>query len=182
MFTPISDWAPNSWQHFIFTLTNNSIKLYVNSLLKGEINLRGLDIVNYNTRPSFYIGSSVGARYGLNNELSYVSNLFRGKFADVKIYDYSIDPNLYYLFIRSFLKGQDLQWEMPTPNIQYVERIERVFKNKIPGSKSSFFSINVKGLSSLTDHTKKIVEEEIRKLVLNIKPAYTNFLKINWID
>ena len=108
--------------------------------------------------------------------------MFKGKFADIKIYDYVINPNLYYLFVRAFLKGQDLQWEMPTPNIQYVERIERVFKNKIPGSKSSFFSINVKGLSSLTDQTKKIVEEEIRSLILKIKPTYTNFLKINWID
>lgn len=182
LLTSIDNWAPNSWQHFILTGSNNSFKLYVNGLFKGEVSLAGLSSLNYNTRPSFYIGSSAGARYGLNTELAHFSNFFRGKFADIKIYNYAINPNLYYLFIRAFLKGQDLQWEMPTPNIQYVERIDRMFKNKIPGSKSPFFSINVKGLSSLDEQTKKIVEEELRILIQKTKPTYTNFLKINWID
>jgi hypothetical protein len=75
-----------------------------------------------------------------------------------------------------------MYWSLPTPSIQYIEKIERMFKNKIPGAKSTYFNLKLSGTQVTDRQTQIIIEEEIRRIVAKIQPAYANFLKVHWAD
>ena len=86
------------------------------------------------------------------------------------------------MFQRAAIPGQNVYWTIPTPSIQYIETIERMFKNKIPGAKSSFFNIKICGTQITDPTTRSIIEQEIRTLIEEIKPVHANFLQVNWVD
>lgn len=176
------NWAPNSWQHIVLTLKNKKFSVYNNTKLIGEISYEGNEFISFHTRPTFFVGSPVGSRYGLNNELKCNSSLFKGKIDYVKIYNYCLDPKNLEMFLRASIISENLYWEMPTPSLQYTETLERVFKNKIPGSKSSMFNLNIKGAAGLDAASKQLLTREIENIVKDISPMYVNLLKINWLE
>ena len=69
---------------------------------------------------------------------------------------------------------------MAIGNRNYIDEIERTFKFKVPGRKSEFYNIDVRG-SNITDESlkSKIVDKVIEHLG-NISPAYTKLNKVDW--
>jgi hypothetical protein len=163
-------------------LRNRSFKIYVNAVKNLELNYTGEYELSYELRPPFYIGTPVGSQSGFNNEIAYTSSIFNGYFEDIKMYDYALKPETLELFLRAALFGQDLYWSMPVPEIQYVEKIERMFKHKLPGAKSQFYSVKING-SKITDQaTRAIIEEQIKQIVQQLQPANVDLLKVHWVD
>lgn len=178
----LDNWNTNSWQHLVLTLKNRTFTLYNNSIPIINLNYSGEYEMSFESQPSFFVGSPVGFQFGLNYETKKCSSIFNGLIQDIKIYDYAIEQKNLEMFLRQALKASDLRWYVHTPNVQYIETIERFFKNKIPGSKSSFFNIKLYGTGITDPTTRQIIEEGIRNLVSKIQPAYVNFLKVKWID
>lgn len=181
-YWPINDWNFKRWQHFILTLKNRTFTLYNNSLPIMKFSYPGNQTLSYVNQPSFFIGSPTGARFGFNYEIGNSTSLFNGSIQDVRIYDYAIEPNRLEMFLRATTVAEDLHWTLPTPMIQYIETIERFFKNKLPGSKSPLFNIKLYGTQIKDPGTRKIIENEIRALVTKIKPAYIDMVKVIWIE
>lgn len=186
---PIDEWGTNSWQlvHILAknsTTGGGSIALHIN----GDNN-PGITIdygqhlqISLEHRPGLYIGTPLGSESGFNKELKYPAAIFNGIFEDVKIYDYALPTSYLKLFKNKAYIAEDLRFNITTPALQYTEQIERMFKHKIPGAKSSFFNIKITG-SSITDSaTKLLIEQEIRKRVQELKPMHTDFLNIIWVD
>lgn len=181
-FYSIKDWNNNTWQHIILTLKNKEFNLYVNGAKRIKFAYSGAYNLDYENRPSFFIGSPTGEIIGYNQEIENCASIFNGSIHDIKIYDYAIEEKNFEMFQRAFLLAEDIYWSCPTPEIQYIETVERMFKNKIPGSKSTFFNIVLGGTQVKDEKTRLIIEEEIRSIVENIKPTYTNLLKVIWVD
>lgn len=181
-YVPMSLWDNKSWNHFIVTLNNNEFKLYINTIEQGNIPYSGQYEVSYETQPTFFIGTPVGSKYGFNKEIQYSSAIFNGYIESIKFYDYSISKEKLEMFLRASTPAQNLYWTLPTPTLQFLERIDRLFKNKIPGAKSPYFNIKLRGTKIDDPQTRTIVEEEIREVVSKIKPIYAEFLKITWIE
>lgn len=181
-YWPIDDWSFRKWQHFVLTLRNKTFKLYNNSIPILTRSYLGSQDLTFLTQPSFFIGSPVGIRFGFNYEIKNTSAIFNGSIQDIKVYNYAIQQENLEMFLRASILADDVQWTIPTPMVQYIETIERFFKNKIPGAKSSLFNIKVCGMEIKDPGTRKIIEEGIRELVSKIKPAYTDMIKVKWID
>lgn len=181
-YLPMNPWDWKSWQHIGLTLSNRSFKCYLNGIKFSEINYTGQYELSYESQPTLFIGSPVGSRFGFNREIASPSALFNGKFEDIKIYDYAIPPEQFEMFLRASIPAQNIYWSLPTPVIQYIEKVERMFKNKIPGAKSAEFNLKIKGTGIEDEKTKTIIEEEIRTAVAKLKPAYADFLKLQWVD
>lgn len=181
-YTPLTNWDNNSWNHFIITLENKTFTLYINGIKQSTLNYSGQYDLSYETQPTLFIGSPAGSKYGFNKEIAYPSAIFNGKIEYIKIYNYAMNPSNFEMFLRASIPAQDVYWTLPTPVLQYVEQIERLFKNKIPGAKSSFFNIKLRGTEITDPNTRAIIEEEIRTIVAKIKPVYVEFLKVTWID
>lgn len=179
---PIDSWKAKSWQHLALTLKNRKYALYNNGSLVLELPYSGSYEITYETQPAFFIGTPVGAKKGFNEEIGKTTAIFNGKIQNVEIYNYAIEQKNLEAFLRAAIPAQNIYWSLPTPTIQYMETIERMFKNKIPGAKSSFFNIKLCG-SSITDKkTQMLIEEAIRNIVEQIKPTYATLLEVKWVD
>lgn len=181
-YSSMGNWDSPSWQHIILTLQNRTFKLYVNGTKVIEIPYSGQYELSYELQPTFFVGTPGGSQSGFNQEISYTSAIFNGLFEDIKIYDYVLDVKTLELFQRASIPAQSMLWSLPTPSIQYIEKIERMFKNKIPGAKATYFNLKLSGTQITDEQTRTIIEQEIRNIVSKIQPAYANFLNVHWID
>ena len=181
-YSSIADWDLRSWQHIALTLQNRVFNLFVNGLKIADLPYSGQYELSYELQPTLFIGSPTGSQIGINNEIGYTSLIFNGIIQDVKMYDYVLDARKLELFQRASIPAQNMYWSLPTPSIQYIEKIERMFKNKIPGAKATFFNLKLHGMNITDAQTRAIIEQELRVIVSKIKPAYTNFLNVHWID
>ena len=179
---PIENWENDSWQHMALVYKNRVFSLFVNGMLMLEISLGGRYALSYELQPLFFVGSSGGSQSGLNEEVRRVAQMFVGKIGDIKIYNYALDRSKFDILLKSFWTSNDIFWVIPSPLTHYVEKIERLFKNKIPGSKSAMYRINIRGSKISDDNTKQIIEDHINELSQQIQPGHTDFIKINWID
>lgn len=179
---PISEWNLKSWQHITVTLRNRTFKIYINGKKVSEVSYTGQYDVSYELQPSMFIGSPVGSHLGFNQEIKYPSMLFNGIIQDVELYNYELDQIKLEIFQQAPIVAQNMVWSLPIPSVQYVEQIERMFKNKIPGAKATYFNLKLCGTQITDAQTRKLIEEEIRSIVAEIKPTYTNFLGVHWVD
>lgn len=178
----LENWNYDSWQHIALILKNKRFSLHSNGSLVSELRYSGKYEVTYELQPAFFIGTPAGVQYGFNNEVGRTTAIFNGLIQDVKIYDYALESTNLEMFQRAAIPAQNIYWTLPTPSIQYIETVERMFKNKLPGAKSSFFNIKLCGTQIKDPTSRAIIEEEIKNVVEQIKPAYATFLKVNWID
>ena len=181
-YSPIKEWEFKYWQHFVLTLKNRTFTLYNNSLPIATHSYSGSQEVNFLTQPSFFIGTPTGSRFGFNYEIGNTSMIFNGSIQDIKIYDYAIEQKNLEMFLRASILAESMHWSIPTPLVQYIETIERFFKHKVPGAKSSLFNIKLYGTQIKDPITRKVIEEGVRNLVAKIKPAYTDMIGIKWVD
>lgn len=179
---PISNWENGSWQHLTVVFCNQTFTIYNNESKIGYLDVPDRYSLDYTNQPALYIGSPTGNRIGYNNELQCSSSIFNGQIGDFRIYNYALPYDYISFFVKSTISASDLVWYCPTPVIQYVEEIEQMYKHKLPGSKSSLFNLKIVGSGITNEVTKKLVETEIRTLIKTNKPAYSELLKIIWID
>ena len=179
---PIHNWDKQSWQHIVVVLKNHRFNVYNNGQEIITLLHPGLYELTYEDQPGFYVGSPGGVQVGFNQEIANYSAIFNGVFESIKIYDYALNPKNLEMFQRAAIPAENMYWTLPTPSIQYIEQIERMFKNKIPGAKASYFRIKLHGSQIKDVETRAIIEQEVRNLISEIKPAYTDFLGIQWID
>lgn len=178
----IGNWDKKSWQHFVVVLRNKKFDVYVNGQLIISLDYKSTYDLSYELQPMFFIGTAGGSQSGFNREIEYTSSVFNGLIQDIKIYNYALKQTQLETFIRASIPAEDIYWSLPVPNIQYVEKVERMFKNKIPGSKSTFYKIKLRGTSIQDTKTRELIEQQITQLVSELQPAYTNFLEVQWID
>lgn len=178
----INDWEKESWHHFLLTYQNRRLMLYVDGHKKLDQTLADHLRFTYDNQPSLHIGASLGSKESFNTEVQYTSNMFNGKIGAVQIYDYAIKEDVLPFFLKATVVEQSLQWYYPTPSTQYVEEIEKMYKHKLPGAKSSYYNLKLIGTNIKDSMTQSIVESEIRELIDQIAPTYTDLLQINWID
>jgi hypothetical protein len=61
-----------------------------------------------------------------------------------------------------------------------VEEIVRFFKFKMPGQKSQFYNIHLKGMQIEDMSVRKLIEDIIKDSIKKIEPLYTSLYRIIW--
>lgn len=179
---PIENWPNNSWQHFTIILKNKTLTSYINGQKAASFSFSGRHSLSYELQPLFFIGTSGGSQVGFNQEVRNVSQMHEGLVGDLKIYNYALDESLLEIFLKGFITANDIYWNMPVPLMQYVEKIERMFKNKIPGIKSPLYRVKIRGTNITDAKTKEIITEHLQNSLTKMHPGYTDFLEIQWVD
>jgi len=170
------------WHHIAVVLKNDNINFYINNTLRGSLQLPSNANFNYEFKNNLFIGCPTGKAENLNKEIASKSVIWNGYIDSIKIYDYPIKSEFIKYFLREKTIADNMYWNIQTAALQYVEGIDRFFKHDLPGSKSAFFNIKING-SGITDNTiKQRLENEIKSAVLQIKPAYAELLKVEWVD
>lgn len=178
---PVQYLTNNTWHLITATYKNRTLSIYVDTRLRDQLVLPGNYNISYLRKNDLYIGTPTGKFANLNLETNSKALIFDGYLDNIKIYDYAITPSFLNMFVRSQFVAQDLYWSIPTTPIQYVEAVDRFFKHKAPGSKSTFFKIKIAGLGITDPNTRVTIEEAIKASVNQIKPGTSELIAIEWV-
>jgi len=179
---PVNYFIDNTWYLISVTIKNHVVSLYINNALRDKLYLPLYKNLNYIYKNNLYIGCPCGKSDNLNTEINSTSIIWNGYIDSVRVYDYAIDSKFIQFFIREKTNAIDMIWNIPTAALQYVEAIDRFFKHNSPGSKSTFFNIRITGTKITDTNIRTRIENDIKLAVLKIKPAYTELLRVEWID
>ena len=170
------------WHLITVTLKNNNAKIFVNNYIRDSLQIPVNADFNYEYRNDTIVGCPCGKTQNLNLEIGSQKIIWNGVIDSIRVYDYAIEPKFIQYFVREKTNADDIDWNIQTADLQYVEVIDRFFKHRLPGSKSIFFNIRLTG-SKITDPAiRQRIENDIKLAVSQIKPAYSELLRVEWID
>jgi len=179
---PVQYFVDKTWHLITATYKNRTMSLYVDNYLRDTLTILNNTDLNYEFKNDLFIGCPCGKADNLNKDINSTSIIWNGYIDSIKIYDYCIDSKLIEFFLREKILADNIQWNIPTSPLQYVEVIDRFFKHRQPGSKSVFFNIKLTGAKITDFETKKQIETDIKLAIEQIKPAYAELLRVEWID
>lgn len=181
------------WHNFTlsFDTTKGNVKLFID----GEIVARTTsdvnpyqftyNITNYRNEPRVIIGTSPAKNGTLNSKIRQPGTyVFNGGFNEIRLYNKPLsDYTIRYISRNGFNDVyDDMVWNMPTGTNQYLEEIERFFQHRLPGNKSQFFNLKIRGYLPTNDIVQQVFEDSIRQVITKIVPAYTQLKDIIWVD
>jgi len=179
---PVEGLVNFNWHLITATFKDKTLSLYIDKTFRGNLLLPDNVSLNYDFVNNLYIGTPAGEAENFNTEIASTSVIWNGGIDSIKIYDYAIDPKFLEYFIREKTISQDIVWDIPTGSLQYIETIDRFFKHRLPGSKSAFFNIKITGTHITDSVLRNKIENDIRKAIQQLKPAYTELLNLEWVN
>lgn len=179
---PANNLVDDIWHLITVTIKNSVIGLYIDNTLLGSIVVPRSSVIDYDFKNDLYIGCPTGKNSNLNSEINSNNIIWNGFIDSIKIYDYAIDPRFIRYFVLAKITFADIVWNIPTTPIQYIEGIDRVFKNRLPGHKSSFFNLKVVGTNIKDLPTRNRIERDLRLAIEQTKPGYSELLNIEWVE
>lgn len=172
----------NDWHLITVTLKGSSANLYINKELRGTLQIPGTTNFTYSYKNDLYIGTPCGKNGNYNTDIQSKSIIWNGYIDSVRIYDYAIRENLIQYFIREKTYTNDIEWDIQTASLPYVEVIDQFFKHRLPGHKTGFFNIRLNGTKITDPDIRLKIEEEIKQIITRTKPAYTELFQVEWIN
>lgn len=179
---PVQYLEDSIWHLVTVTFKNNTASIYIDNYLRDRLTIPGNLSFNYNYKNNLMIGCPSGKTQNLNIEIGSQSLIWNGVIDSIRVYDYAIDSKYIQYFVREKTIASDIEWNIPTAALQYVEIIDRFFKHRLPGSKSVFFNIRLTGTNITDLNLRRRIEDDIKLAVSQIKPAYSELLRVEWID
>jgi len=179
---PTSGLVNNKWHHFMvqYNSVSGECNLYVDTALEDTVYVNAGSNIFYYYKNPLLIGANVGKRLPLDTELSIDTFHAKADFKDLRIYNTVLDRSDVMHIYKLELNFYDMTWNMPIGSQEFMEEIERFFKHKVPGIKSQYFNIILKGLNITNEETRSLIEDIIKDTVKKISPAYTELYSIIW--
>jgi hypothetical protein len=179
---PVDGLVNDSWYFVTCTFKNSEMNLYINGKLYESLRIpRNFDL-SYIFKNELFIGTSTGEADNFNKEINNDVLIWNGYLDTVKIYDYALGQNKMEPFIREKIVAQDIVWNVSSTPTQNIETIERLFKHRVPGHKSSFFNIKLTGLKIKDLKIRAQIEKDIRTVIEQIAPVNAKLYTVEWID
>jgi hypothetical protein len=100
---------------------------------------------------------------------------------DFRIYNRALRDADIAILSKENMNIQDIVFTVPAGKRNYLEEIERYFKARIPGQKSTLYNLIIKN-SGITDENLRIAfEQRLIERLRELSPVYTKLNKIKWI-
>jgi hypothetical protein len=180
---PVSALSISDWHMFTFSINanNGSLDLYMDTILRDTTSIPISSSIFYKYETPLLIGTNIGHINPIDEELNKINQLYHlGSFDDLKIYTSPLNnSDIRHIYLTKF-NFKNLVWNMPTGTQSYVEEIVRFFKFKMPGQKSQYYNIHLKGLQIQDVEVRQIIEGIIKDTIQKIAPLYTSLYKIVW--
>jgi len=170
----------NVWLHLALKTQNKKFEFLVNGIKVSTFNMSPSVDISYNKKNSFYYGSFPGKNAELRAELATNSLIFNGHLGDLNLYNYPLKEEYMGRFFLGQWRGQDIIWNLPTSNLNYVEEINRFYQHRFPPSKSKAYKIKISGHNMQSNSLRAYAEHFIRAKVAESEPAYADLLEIEW--
>lgn len=169
---------------FVFDSSTGSAEYYIDSILVDSVNFaKGIYNIKFDYKSALLLGASNIKNKVLNDVIGIQNGYkFIGSVSDLRIYSKSLTNNqlraIYHISPFSY-KIDNLYWNIPTGERNFIECVNQWYKMQITGSKSKFFNIKIHNLP-IDDSLKPIIENSIKNVVRKIIPSYADLNQILW--
>ena len=169
---------------FVFNSSTGSAEYYIDSILVDSITFeKNIYNIKFDYKSSLLLGASTIKNKVLNDVIGIQNGYkFVGAVSDLRIYSKSLSQNqlrAIYLSSPFSYKMDNLYWNIPTGERNFIECVNQWYKMQITGSKSKFFNIKIHNLNA-DDIIKPIIEDSIKNAIQKIVPSYTGLNRIIW--
>lgn len=180
MSVPVTAISNNDWHMFTFTYNQSSANFYMDAMLRDSKSMSYNNAIVYKYENPMILGANVGKLISMDEELDLTSLHFKGKIDDLRIYNIVLNiSDIRHIYLNKFIY-HDIKWNMPTGDQSYLEEVERFFKFKLPGLKSQYYNLKLKGLNITDAATKELIEDIIKNTIKKVTPAYAQLYTIIW--
>jgi hypothetical protein len=178
---PVSGLSVNDWHMFTSIIEDGAVKFYVDAVLRDTISIPISSSVFYKYETPLLIGSNIGQINNFDSEINSPNKFYHsGKIDDLRMYNLPLNTSdIRHLYLAKYT-FKDLIWNIPTSSQTFIEEIDKFFKFKLPGQKSQYYNIHLKGLQITDANTREIIEDIIKNTIQKITPLYTSLYKIIW--
>jgi hypothetical protein len=177
------------WHHFAVTLNpDNILTLYIDgndvvSSLVGDLSAI-YRVYNNKNNPNIIVGTSSFKVKTLAEYTKETTDIYRfnGKVADVRFYRQALnEADIKSLQKRFILTSfTNLKWSVPTGARFYIEKVDRLFKHRMPGAKSNMFNIRIRNSNITNDALRQNIEKNIVASLSKTIPVHTLLKSIIW--
>jgi hypothetical protein len=130
----------------------------------------------------FFIGTAIHTNniplFQYLNDNSF--NCIGVKLKNFYLYDEALNYFDILFHNKIYQKIEDIVFDMPCGKRNYLEEIERYFKFRTPGNKSSVINIVLKNSGINNQQLKDEIEKRISRLLAKAAPAYTKVSQFKW--
>ncbi len=180
---PISSLSQNDWHMFTLSIDNdnNELRFYMDAMLHDSVSIPVSSSIYYKYETSLSLGTNMGQVDIIEKEIKDSLQLYHtGAFDDLRIYTSLLNnSDIRHIYLSKF-DFNDLHWNMQSGIQSYIEEIVRFFKFKMPGQKSQYYNIRLRGLNIYDRDVQIIIENIIKESIKKIAPLYTSLYKIEW--
>jgi hypothetical protein len=176
------------YHHFAFRVDTlkGIFSMYLDGVNVATEYFRQNDFIFNNLlKDPFVVGSTPFFNNQLFFEAAKQMNSFLINNTDIKniyVYDLPLDYCDIGLHNKQGIDFEKIIFDIPSGRRTFLDEIEYVFKNKIPGYKTGVFDLEIKN-SGITDNTLKLIlEKQIIQTLDGILPTYTKLRSIIWRD
>jgi len=176
------------YHHFAirFDAFKGIFSMYVDGInVKTEFFRQNDFIFNNLLEESFVIGTTPYFNNQLLFEATKQKNTFLINDTKIKnfyVYNLPLDYCDIGLHTKQGIDIENVVFDIPSGRRTFLDEIEYVFKNKIPGYKTGVFDLEVKNSGIDNNELKSVLEKQIRQVVAGVLPSYTKLRNIIWRD
>jgi hypothetical protein len=102
--------------------------------------------------------------------------------SDVHVYNAALMDADIAMLARENMKINDIHFNVPCGRRNYLEEIERYFKATVPGSKSTYYNLNIRNSGIFNNDLQAVLAQRFIAKLNELAPVHTQLNNINWIN
>lgn len=180
MSLPVTGFKSEEWYLFTHVHNTSSVEWYVNSMLVASTSIDPNEKIRYQYYQPMYIGCNAGRSRALGMETTMTNMFFRGNIDSVRIYSKPLRLiDIFYIHLDKY-GYYPIKWNCDCGERFLLEEVQRFFKFKTPGMKSTYFNMRIIGLKIEDESIQDLIKDIIARTSKRLIPMYANNLQVTF--
>lgn len=178
---PLSKLSAVDWNMVSLVRDSESVRLCLNGItvdrrVFSDAERKSWPFISYLEKCPIVLGATCGKARALGDETGFLNTKWNGSMDDFRMYSKALTDEELKFVVMSRYEVPDMVWNMEIPDKYYVEAIRRMYKMKMPGSKSAFYDVTIDGFRGSSTELRESVADSVVGAIPEISPAYTKLI------
>ena len=174
----------NTWHHIATTHSSGTAEsklgILIDGILVAHHDIDANNTIVQNTNNMYNIGSGIIGNKTLHGATGSTNSMFLGGYSGISLLSVALpEETISAIFNIIYADTAPIQWPVNAARRAFVEDLDTLYKFKVPGAKSQFYDLVVRGLS-LTEDERTAYETLIRTTAIKSSPDHIKLRNVIW--